>query len=130
MDLDRRKVEAIDGGCSYIADVPTEDVGVLRGAGRLEATTDFSLLATVDTINICVPTPLRKTEELVQPLLEARGLIAGRDFFLAFSPERVDPGNARYNTRNAIKERADHIFRLGAPVQPAQMIQPVAALAS
>src|SRR6478609_4575823 len=33
------------------------------------------------------------TEEVVQPLLEATGLKAGTDFFLAFSPERVDPGN-------------------------------------
>jgi UDP-N-acetyl-D-glucosamine dehydrogenase len=43
------------------------------------------------------------TEELVQPLLEARGLKAGADFFLAFSPERVDPGNGRFTTRNVPK---------------------------
>ena len=43
------------------------------------------------------------TEELVQPLLEQRGLKAGVDFFLAFSPERVDPGNGRFTTRNVPK---------------------------
>src|SRR5215475_8946957 len=43
------------------------------------------------------------TEEVVQPLLERRGLKAGRDFFLAFSPERVDPGNGTFTTRNVPK---------------------------
>jgi UDP-N-acetyl-D-glucosamine dehydrogenase len=43
------------------------------------------------------------TEEVVQPLREAGGLRAGADFFLAFSPERVDPGNGVYNTRNVPK---------------------------
>jgi UDP-N-acetyl-D-glucosamine dehydrogenase len=43
------------------------------------------------------------TEELIQPLLEEGGLRAGESFFLAFSPERVDPGNARFNTRNTPK---------------------------
>jgi UDP-N-acetyl-D-glucosamine dehydrogenase len=43
------------------------------------------------------------TEELILPLLTEGGLKAGEGFFLAFSPERVDPGNARYNTRNTPK---------------------------
>jgi len=43
------------------------------------------------------------TEELVQPILEAGGLKAGVDFFLAFSPERVDPGNAHFATRDIPK---------------------------
>ena len=43
------------------------------------------------------------TEEVVQPILERRGLKAGRDFFLAFSPERVDPGNEKWNTKNVPK---------------------------
>ena len=138
-DLDAAKVAAIGEGRSYIPDVPTSDVTTLRAAGRLSATTDFAELATVDTVNICVPTPLRKTkdpdmsyvvsavetiaahlrpgtlvilesttypgttEELVRPLLEKGGLLAGRDFYLAFSPERVDPGNPKYNTRNVPK---------------------------
>jgi UDP-N-acetyl-D-glucosamine dehydrogenase len=43
------------------------------------------------------------TDEVVQPILERNGLVAGQDFFLAFSPERVDPGNPRWNTRNVPK---------------------------
>ena len=138
-DLDVNKVRAIGEGRSYIPDVPDSDVASLRSAGRLSATTEFAQLANVDTVNICVPTPLRKTkdpdmsfvvsavemiaaylhpgmlvilesttypgttDELVRPILEKGGLVAGRDFFLAFSPERVDPGNPRFNTRNVPK---------------------------
>jgi UDP-N-acetyl-D-glucosamine dehydrogenase len=43
------------------------------------------------------------TEELVQPMLERRGLQVDRDFFLAFSPERIDPGNAHFGLRNTPK---------------------------
>ncbi|WP_067461649.1 nucleotide sugar dehydrogenase [Actinomadura macra] len=43
------------------------------------------------------------TDEVVRPLLEESGLIAGRDFHLAFSPERIDPGNARYGIANTPK---------------------------
>jgi UDP-N-acetyl-D-glucosamine dehydrogenase len=139
IDLDARKVDEINAGHSYIPDVPTADVARLRQDGRLRATTDFSVVADLDTVNICVPTPLRKTKdpdmsyivsaaeqivkylhpgllvvlesttypgttaELLQPMFEATGLVAGRDFFLAFSPERVDPANERFNTRNTPK---------------------------
>src|SRR3954464_3884359 len=139
IDLDARKIDAVNEGTSYIPDVPTEDVSRLVADGRLRATTDFSCVASLDTINICVPTPLRKTkdpdmsyivsavesiarylhrgmlvvlesttypgttEEVVKPMLEATGLKAGVDFFLAFSPERVDPGNSAFNTRNVPK---------------------------
>ena len=139
IDLDARKIQAINDGHSYIPDVPTSDVRTLRQAGRLDATTDFAIVRELDTINICVPTPLRKTkdpdmsyivsavesiatylhpgmliilesttypgttDEVVQPLLEASGLKAGVDFFLAFSPERVDPGNPTFKTHNVPK---------------------------
>ncbi|HEY0874810.1 MAG TPA: nucleotide sugar dehydrogenase [Vicinamibacterales bacterium] len=139
LDLDPAKVEAIMAGTSYIPDVSSSTVAALRAEGRLTATTDFAELANVDTVNICVPTPLRKTkdpdmsyvisavetiaehlhpgtlvilesttypgttDELVRPILEKNGLIAGRDFFLAFSPERVDPGNPKFNTHNVPK---------------------------
>src|SRR5688572_25410614 len=43
------------------------------------------------------------TRELLQPAMEARGLVVGQDVFLAFSPERVDPGNERWNTKNTPK---------------------------
>jgi len=43
------------------------------------------------------------TEELLKPIFESSGLICGEDFFLAFSPERVDPGNLIYKTKNTPK---------------------------
>jgi len=43
------------------------------------------------------------TREVMQPALEETGLTVGEDFFLAFSPERVDPGNATWHTRNTPK---------------------------
>jgi UDP-N-acetyl-D-glucosamine dehydrogenase len=43
------------------------------------------------------------TDELILPELESSGLQVGKDFFLAFSPERIDPGNAAFNTRNTPK---------------------------
>jgi UDP-N-acetyl-D-glucosamine dehydrogenase len=139
IDVDATKIERIRRGLSYVGDVPDDAIRDALDARRLEATTDFAVLAELDTINICVPTPLRKTkdpdlsyivaaveqaakylragqlvvlesttypgttEEVVQPMLEAGGLRAGTDFFLAFSPERVDPGNERWNTRTIPK---------------------------
>ena len=138
-DVDREKIDSILRGESYISDVDSEAVSRVVSDGTLVATTDFSQLAAVDTINICVPTPLRKTKdpdlsyvikaveqiasylrpgqvvilesttypgtvtEVVQPRLEKNGLRAGTDFFLAFSPERVDPGNTEWMTRNIPK---------------------------
>ena len=43
------------------------------------------------------------TEEVIAPLLTEKGFVIGRDVFLAFSPERIDPGNKRYKTRNTPK---------------------------
>ncbi|OJF14652.1 nucleotide sugar dehydrogenase [Couchioplanes caeruleus] len=48
------------------------------------------------------------TDELVRPLLEAGGLIAGQDFHLAFSPERIDPGNEEFGPRNTPKVVGGH----------------------
>jgi UDP-N-acetyl-D-glucosamine dehydrogenase len=139
IDLDGRKVDEINAGRSYIPDVQHADVASLRKAERLGATTDFSVVSELDTVNICVPTPLRKTKdpdmsyivsaaeqivrylhpgmlvvlesttypgttaEVLQPMFEETGLKTGRDFFLAFSPERVDPANERFTTRNTPK---------------------------
>src|SRR5437868_13276632 len=63
IDLDARKVQSINDGRSYIPDVKTADVQALHGKGLLDATTDFSVVRDLDTINICVPTPLRKTKD-------------------------------------------------------------------
>jgi UDP-N-acetyl-D-glucosamine dehydrogenase len=139
IDLIESKVDRINAGDSYIQDIPRAEVAALVEAGKLCATTDFSVVAELDTINICVPTPLRKTkdpdmsfivsacqeiakylhpgmltilesttypgttDELVLPMLSSSGLKIGQDFFLCFSPERVDPGNPKFQTRNIPK---------------------------
>lgn len=48
------------------------------------------------------------TDELVRPILEAGGLVAGKDFHLAFSPERIDPGNRQFGPRNTPKVVGGH----------------------
>lgn len=139
IDVNAKKVDAVSRGESYIGDVLQKELKEAVESGRLRATTDFSVLADMDTVNICVPTPLRKTrdpdisyivsavehiaehvhkgqlivlesttypgttEEVILPMLEASGLKVGEDFFLAFSPERVDPGNPNFNTKNIPK---------------------------
>lgn len=139
IDVDGRKCDAINRGESYIQDVPTEAVDALVQAGKFTAAADLGAAGWLDSINVCVPTPLRKTkdpdlsfvvaaaeairghlhpgmlivlesttypgttEEVVRGILEESGLKAGLDFFLAFSPERVDPGNERWTTRNVPK---------------------------
>jgi UDP-N-acetyl-D-glucosamine dehydrogenase len=139
IDLDSSKTEQVSKGESYIIDIPTSTLKPLVENGKLSATTDFSILRELDTVNICVPTPLRKTkdpdmsyivsccqeiakyihpgmliilesttypgttDELVLPMLEASGLKVGEDFFLCFSPERVDPGNPQFQTINIPK---------------------------
>lgn len=139
VDLDGRKVDAINSGQSYIKDITDDAVRTAVESGKLHATNEYSALKEVDTISICVPTPLRKTkdpdisyivsatesiaanfqpgqliilesttypgttDEIILPRLSAAGHQAGRDFFLAFSPERVDPGNPEYHTSNIPK---------------------------
>ena len=138
-DVDRTKVDLINKGTTYIPDVESGELKACVTAGTLRATTDMGKLADMDVIDICVPTPLRKTkdpdlsyivmavdsvaavphqgklvilesttypgttDEVVQPKLEAGGLRADVDFFLAFSPERVDPGNPHFKTSNIPK---------------------------
>ena len=139
IDLDRKKVDALNRGESYIQDVPTERLKPLVDAGLLRATTDFAAVAQLDTINIAVPTPLRKTkdpdmsyivnscqaiakhfhpgmlvilesttypgttDELMLPMFERPDLKVGEHFFMCFSPERVDPGNPNFQTKNIPK---------------------------
>lgn len=129
-DTDPEKVASLNAGRSYIKHVSSEAVSAVVAAGTFAATTDFSRLAEVAAILICVPTPLTvnrtpdlsfieataraivphlrrgqlivlesttypgTTDEVVRGILEqATGMKAGEDFFLAFSPEREDPGN-------------------------------------
>ena len=63
IDLDKKKVDAITAGKSYIVDVADNEISDPVKAGRFDATMDFSVIADLDTINICVPTPLRKTKD-------------------------------------------------------------------
>ncbi|MCX5772737.1 MAG: nucleotide sugar dehydrogenase [Candidatus Hydrogenedentes bacterium] len=139
LDVVAGKVNDINSGRSPVLDVPDATLAECVKSGRLNATTDFNALSAVDAVCICVPTPLRKsqdpdisyivaaveeiakrihpgllvvlesttypgtTEELVLPRLADGDLRVGEDFYLAFSPERVDPGNTRYTTRNTPK---------------------------
>ena len=63
IDLDQRKIDAVNQGTSYIPDVETAEVARLVSGKMLSATSDFAVVAGLDTINICVPTPLRKTKD-------------------------------------------------------------------
>ncbi len=156
VDVDARKIEALQAGESYIEDVSDEELGEV--AERIHATTRYSRLAKADAVLICVPTPLTRnrepelgplidstralaevlqagqlvvlesttypgtTRERVAPLLEESGLAAGRDFHLAFSPERVDPGRTDFTLRttpkvvggmtDACAERAEALYGL------------------
>jgi UDP-N-acetyl-D-glucosamine dehydrogenase len=70
----------------------------------LAATGTVSEHLTADTLVVLESTTYPgTTEELLRPLLEKNGLTAGVDFFLAFSPERIDPGNPTYGFRNTPK---------------------------
>jgi len=139
IDVSETKAARVNAGDSYVLDVPSALLQPLVAAGRLRATADFAVLRELDTVNICVPTPLRKTkdpdmsyidaacqeiaryihpgmliilesttypgttDEFVLPMLERSGMRVGQEFFLCFSPERVDPGNPKYQTSNIPK---------------------------
>lgn len=139
IDTDPEKVAGINAGHSHIQDVTDAELRQAIENGLLRATFDFSILREVDTVSICVPTPLGKTkdpdisyivaatkaicehlhpgqlivlesttypgttDEVILPQMQATGLRLGKDFFLAFSPERVDPGNKTFHLRNTPK---------------------------
>ena len=139
LDVDERKVAALNEGRSFIQDVESDDVMAAVQAGRLSASKDYDLLGQTDAIFICVPTPFDAmkapdlgyieqaakgiatrlkpgqlvilqsttypgtTEEFVLPILEESGLKAGQDFYLAFSPERINPGDREYSVENTPK---------------------------
>ena len=130
LDIDPVKVDALNQGRSYIKHIPAGAVGEAIKSGGFSASTDFSRIAEVEAVVICVPTPLNKnrepdisfiidtgkrvarylqrgtlvvlesttypgtTDEDLREVLEVgSGLVAGKEFHLAFSPEREDPGN-------------------------------------
>jgi UDP-N-acetyl-D-glucosamine dehydrogenase len=157
VDVDPRKVQAIEAGESYIEDVPSAQLQTV--GERIHATTRYARLERADAVLVCVPTPLTRnrepdlgplldatraladvlqagqlvvlesttypgtTRERMLPILEEEsGLVAGRDFHLAFSPERVDPGRTDFTLRNTPKvvgglteacaERAEGLYGL------------------
>jgi len=138
-DVDRRKVDFLNKGQSYIKHVTATDLRRYLAMKKFAATDDFARLAEMDAVLICVPTPLdahrnpdlsfvlnttetiarflRKgqlvilesttypgtTDEEMLPILEKGGLKGGKDFFLAFSPERENPGDPVYTAENTPK---------------------------
>ncbi len=138
-DVSAPRMAQLNRGESYIEDIPSAQVARLVEAGLLRGTADFSELADMDAISICVPTPLGKTRdpdvsyiisateqiatylqpgqaivlesttypgttrEVIVPMLEEKGMTVGEDFFVAFSPERVDPGRTDFTTKNTPK---------------------------
>lgn len=139
IDSDPQRVALCKQSKSWIASVSSEELNALVYKGQLTATIDTSVLAELDIITICVPTPLNDskepdiaailkvvdaiaaslkpgqlivlesttypgtTDECILPRLQQSGLKVGEDFFLAYSPERIDPGNTRYGLRNTPK---------------------------
>ena len=63
IDVSAGKVEQLNRGESYVLDIDTDELKPLVEAGLLRGTTDFAEIAHLDTVNICVPTPLRKTKD-------------------------------------------------------------------
>jgi UDP-N-acetyl-D-glucosamine dehydrogenase len=168
IDIEASKVARLNRGESYVQDIPSDVLAPFVGDRKFRATTDFSVISELDTINIAVPTPLRKTkdpdmsyivsacqaiakyfkagklvilesttypgttDELVLPMLEGSGLRVGEDFFLCFSPERVDPGNPQFQTANIPKVVGgitEECTRLGAMFysQALQKVVPVSS---
>ena len=147
IDISSEKIERLKQGISDVPDVTNEILAPLIGSGQIQVTTDFGVLRELDTVNICVPTPLGEnrtpdmqfitaavkqvaqhlrseqliilesttypgtTEEIILPELNAHfskdtspdTTQVGRDFYLAFSPERIEPGNSTYSMTNTPK---------------------------
>jgi UDP-N-acetyl-D-glucosamine dehydrogenase len=63
IDLDRIRVDSTNSGVSYILEVPNETLCSLVSKGNLRATQSFAAIENLDTLIICVPTPLKNTDE-------------------------------------------------------------------
>ena len=138
-DIDQEKIDTIEKNQSYIKHIGDDAIKEMRADGLLSVTNDFSKIADVDVIIICVPTPLSKhrepdlgpvldtgksifphlqkgqmvilesstypgtTDTELASVLEQSGLKKDLDFFLAYSPEREDPGNQNFSTSTISK---------------------------
>ena len=139
IDVDYRKVAALNAGHSYVIDVPQSDLTEVILSGKFKGTSDFSVLSDCDAVSICVPTPLSKThdpdlsyvvsaisevakyvhpgllivlesttypgttDEIIIPKVVSNGYEVGEDIFVAFSPERTDPGRKDYTLKTTPK---------------------------
>ena len=139
LDISEEKVSSINSGVNYIQDINDDELKEAVNNNKLSASSDFSLVKDLDTISICVPTPLKNeknpdvsyiisvmkriepflhkemiiilesttypgcTKELIQPVIENNNFTIGKDIYLCFSPERIDPGNKDYSTHNTPK---------------------------
>ena len=147
IDICPQRIAQLKQGISHVPDVANPVLESLITTGQVGFTTDYKVLRELDTVNICVPTPLDEnrtpdmqfiiaavqqvaaylhtdqlvilesttypgaTEEIVLPMLDARfkrdedsqPAEVGRDFYLAFSPERIEPGNSTYYVTNTPK---------------------------
>ena len=148
IDICSEKIARLKQGISDVPDVTNTVLAPLITSGQIQVTTDFSMLQELDTVNICVPTPLGEnrtpdmqfiiaaveqvarylhpeqliilesttypgtTEEVLLPKLNTHSSgntssdieqQVGRDFYLAYSPERIEPGNNTYFMTNTTK---------------------------
>ena len=147
IDICPEKIAQLKRGISHVPDVTNAVLGPLITSGQIQVTTDYEVLRELDTVNICVPTPLTEnrtpdmqfviavvqqvaqylhaeqliilesttypgaTEEIVLPKFTthfkrsggAHPAEVGHDFYLAFSPERIEPGNSTYYLANTPK---------------------------
>jgi UDP-N-acetyl-D-glucosamine dehydrogenase len=139
LDAVQSKVDMLNRGESYVEDIDSDRLAPLVADGLVQATTSWDAMKWVDTVIICLPTPLDEhrepdlsavlgaaeslsqrlrsgqlvvlesttypgtTRDELAPILERSGLVAGRDFHVAFSPERVDPGRVDWTTRTTPK---------------------------
>ena len=145
LDIDESKVNSLNKGLSYIKNIESSQLNRLVKERNFYASKDFSIIAQVEAVLICVPTPLGShrepdisyvlstgkkiapflkrlpnelkplvvlesttypgtTDEDLRILLEKEsGLLAGKDFHLAYSPEREDPGSKEHSVRTIPK---------------------------
>ncbi len=133
-DIDEKKVSKLNAGQCYLKHIDASHIANVVDKGLFEATTDFADIDRVDSIILCVPTPLTAhrepdlsyvtdtmdavvphlreghvvvlesttypgtSSEVIKPRMEEKGFTVGEEVFLAYSPEREDPGNANFET--------------------------------